>query len=256
MGTIKMKMYVEILTPLPMTNRDDGERILGLLERHLPSCLPDKVGNWEPIDRVFELDRKDAMLDLWQWPFLAIKKKPRMNAGFFMRKGKMLQHASWGLDFAYGDVDIDEISGFLREAARLLEADFACLTLLTQPEIEIGRRNGTVLPLDKKRTRFNFLVTSQVIQKCIPDVYWITIFGAPYVKMFGKGKLLSTPAHEVEALNANTIAIQLTPSLEDMRSDPSGFAELRAKLKAFLGEAAFFDPERTGDCERPEFIWR
>ncbi|SPF44947.1 hypothetical protein SBDP1_520002 [Syntrophobacter sp. SbD1] len=256
MGAVKIKMYAEILSPLPMTSREDGERVLSLWESCLPNCLPDKVGNWEPIDQVFALDRKDDMLNLWRWPFFAVKKKPKMHAGFFMRKGKMLQHASWILDFAYGDVNSNEIAQFLRQAATLFEADLGCLTLLTNTEIEVGRANGTVRPLNKKGTRFSFSISSQMIQKCIPDVHWITIFGTPYLKMFGKEKLLSAPAHKAEALNDDTIIVQLTPSLEDMRGDPSGFAEARARLKAFLGETAFFDAERAGECKRPEFIWK
>jgi hypothetical protein len=256
MGAIKIKMYVEILSPLPMTSREDGERILDLWENHLPSYLPDKVGNWEPIDQLFVLDRRDVTLSFWRWPFFALKKKPEMHAGFFMRKGKMLQHASWILDFVYGDVNLNEITQFLRRAAILLDADLGCLTLLTDAEIKVGRENGTVRPLNKNGTRFNFSISSQMLQKCIPDLHWITIFGSPYLKLFGKDKLLSAPAHEVGALNDHTIAIQLTPSLEDMQNDPSGFAEARTKLKAFLGETAFFDPERTGDCKRPEFTWK
>jgi len=82
-------------------------------------------------------------------------------------------------------VDLKELARFLREAAKALEGDFGCLTLLTSAEIEAGRRNATVLTLDKSATRFDFFISSQGIQRCIPDVYWMTVFGAPYVKMFG-----------------------------------------------------------------------
>ena len=113
-----------------------------------------------------------------------------------MRKGQLLQHATWLLCFDYGDVDVRELTRFLQEASKMLEGDFGCLTLLTETEIEAGRKNGAVSALDKRATRFNFLVSSPDIRKCLPDVYWMTVFGAPYVKMFGRDRLLSAPVHK------------------------------------------------------------
>ena len=110
--------------------------------------------------------------------------------------------------------------------------------------------------LNKQATRFDFLITSQNIQRCVPDVYWMTVFGAPYVKMFGREKLLTAPVHKAEALDEKTVAVQLTPRLEDLRSDPAAFAETKRRLKTFLGDTAFFDPEQLGNCQRPEFVWR
>jgi len=183
---LRENIYVEILTPQPLTSPEEGERVLRVWNSYLHSCLPDKVGNWEPVDQAFDLEERDAILGLWRWPFLAVKSKPRMDAQVFMRKGQLLQHATWLLCFDYGDVDVRELTRFLQEASKMLEGDFGCLTLLTETEIEAGRKNGAVSALDKRATRFNFLVSSRDIRKCLPDVYWMTVFGAPYVKMFGR----------------------------------------------------------------------
>jgi len=193
---LREKIYVEILTPQPLTSPEEGERVLRLWHSYLPSWLPDKVGNWEPVDQAFDLDERDAILRLWRWPFLAVKSKPRMDAEVFMRKGQLLQHAAWLLCFDHGDVDVRELTRFLQEASKVLEADFGCLTLLTDGEIEAGRRNGAVLALDRRATRFTFGISSRAIRTCIPDVYWMTVFGAPYVKMFGRDRLLSAPVHK------------------------------------------------------------
>ena len=109
-------MFLEILTPKPLTSREEGGRVLHLWRSYLPSCLPDKVGNWEPVDQVFHPEDRDAILALWRWPFLAVKSKPKMGARVFMRKGKILQHASWVLSFDYGGVDVKFYPGGVRPA--------------------------------------------------------------------------------------------------------------------------------------------
>ena len=224
---LREKIYVEILTPHPLTSPEEGERVLRLWHSYLPSCLPEKVGNWEPVDQAFDLDERDAILRLWRWPFLAVKSKPRMDAEVFMRKGELLQHATWKLCFDYGDVDVRELTRFLQVASKMLEGDFGCLTLLTHAEIEAGRKNGAVSALDRRATRFNFLISSRDIRKCIPDVYWMPVFGAPYVKMFGRDRLLSAPVHKAETLGEAAISLQLTPSLGDVRADASLFAQTK-----------------------------
>ena len=253
---MKEEIYIQLLTPLPLTSRDEGKRVLELWETFLPSYLPDSCGNYEPIDQPFDLHHRDAILDHWKWPFLAKKEKPRMESSIWMRKGGMVQHAAWKFVFRFGETDVRTLAGFVEAAAKELEVDFGCLTMLTQSEIAAGRHNGTVMPLDRKGTRFNFGITSQDVQRCIPDVYWLTIFGQPYVKMFGKDKLLCAPAHRVEAVSDALVLVQLTPTLEDTRNEEAAFATAKGKLKSFLGETAFYDSARHGMNMLPNFVWR
>lgn len=177
-----------------------------------------------------------------------------MESSIWMRRGGILQHAAWKFVIPFADAHVHALVEFVRAAAKELEVDFGCLTLLTQREIAAGRCNGTVMPLDRKATRFNFGVTSQDLQKCIPDVYWLTVFGRPYVEMFGKSKLLHAPACDVEAVSDGLVLLQLTPQLEDTRKEDSVVA--KAKLKSFLGEAAFFQSERQAASLGPRFVWR
>ncbi len=46
-----------------------------------------------------------------------------------------------------------------------------------------------------------------------PDLVWYNVFGEPYIKLFGKEKLLSTPGFMVEELSGNLIAIQLQDNI-------------------------------------------
>ena len=173
-----------------------------------------------------------------------------------MRKGNMLQHATWMMSFDFSENHLEEIQQFVIEAAKFLEADFGCMMLLTETEVEAGRKNGTVHPLDKKATRFNFISPSYLLQKYIPDVYWMTILGAPYVEMFGRSKLLSAPVHRAEAIGESIVMFQLTPTIKDGSADPARHGEAKVQLKTFLGENAFFKSGINQECIHPEFVWR
>jgi len=256
MGTKIETIYVDIQTPLLLSTRQEHERILKLWEDYLPECLPDKYGNSEPVDLTFDLTKRDEILNHFRWPLLAVKAKPRVRASVWMRSPKKLLHSSWKLSFTLGEVNVDRLNQFLRASAKELAADFCCLTLFTDAEIDFGRRNRTAWNLDKKATKFQFDIYSQFLQQCLPDVYWTTIFGAPYVKMFGKQKLLSAPAYRVEALNDSLVSIQLTESLENVKANPIAFAETKMQLKSFLGEDAFFRPGKLGQCKCPDFVWK
>jgi hypothetical protein len=256
MGTKVETIYIDIQTPLLLSTRQEHERILELWGHYLPECLPDKYGNSEPIDLIFDLSKRDEILSHFRWPLLAVKTKPKVNASVWMRSPKKFLHSSWKLSFTFGEVNVDRLIPFLRAAAKELAADFCCLTLFTDSEIDFGRRNRTAWNLDKKATKFQFDIYSQFLQQCLPDVYWTTIFGEPYVKMFGKDKLLSAPAHQVEALSDSLISIQMTESLESVKANPPAFVEAKMRLKSFLGEDAFFRPGKIGQCKHPDFVWR
>jgi hypothetical protein len=79
------------------------------------------------------------------------------------------------------------------------------------------------------------------LRKWLKDLYWFTIFGRPYIKMFGRERLLTAPAHEVHELSKGAISIKLTTAIEDTQEDWERFKSVRALCKAHLGSDAFFD---------------
>lgn len=245
------QICVEIITPAPLTSRVEGEKILGLWETYLPDCLPDKYGNWEPIDLAFDLADRDGILEKWKWPFLATKRRPKMDASVFMRRGPKPLHAFWCLAFRVGEVQPSKLALFLEHATSELDADFGCLTLLTRAEIDEGLKNKSVQALDRKATQFIFSIYSQHLQQCLPDVYWTTVFGPPYVAMFGRDKLLSAPAFRAKALCEDRVLLQLTQDIGDVSHNPAEFANLKQEVKDFLGSDSFYPK-----CSRqPVFIW-
>src|SRR5882757_6757942 len=92
--------------------------------------------------------------------------------------------------------------------------------------------------LDTGRTEKNLFVTTHDLSKYVPDVYWTTIFGAPYVKLFSREKLLSAPAHRVEELENGSVVLQLTPDLRDTVTDEAAFEGVRKAVKDHLDSDA------------------
>jgi hypothetical protein len=153
-------------------------------------------------------------------------------------------------------VEVSDLVQFVHAASRDLQADLGCIALLTPTEIEFGYKNGTVSPVNVKRTQFNFFIAGHRLQKYLPDIYWLTTFGPPYLDMFGRDRLLSAPVFKAEALDAEHVSLQLTPKLRDLEVNPDGYEWVKRRVKEHLGADAFFDPDRRGECRVPNFVWK
>jgi hypothetical protein len=154
-------------------------------------------------------------------------------------------------------VEQNALSTFLRTAAVALKADFACLHLLTASEIERGRANRSVTALHKKATRFNFFLASKDLKRRIPDIYWTTVFGQPYLELFGKERLLSTPAYRVDVLSERMVLLQISKELSEVGDHTGTFSRARERAILHLGEKAFFRSaaEAVGDYRAPNFAF-
>lgn len=70
----------------------------------------------------------------------------------------------------------------------------------------------------------------------LPEINWMLILGEPYIRMFGRDKLMSTPCHSVRAIGEHTVALQLTENLFEPVP-----ADIRKAVKEHLGEDAFVE---------------
>jgi hypothetical protein len=242
-----LKIALEILSPLLLTKREDGEKIFDLWQKYLSGLLPDRFGYCEPIDQPFDPRDIETALNGWQWSFFAVKRRPAVDASIFKRKATQRLHAGWSLAADVGAASQAELITFLKMASVTLQADFSCLHLLTQSELQRGRASGVVTALDKKATKFHFLIASRELQQRIPDLFWATVLGGPYVEMFGRDRLLSAPAFSAESLSNETVLLQTTEKLTDVEQHSDVFNEARSRIKAHLGRDAFFRTEDSGD---------
>jgi hypothetical protein len=157
-----------------------------------------------------------------------------------MRKRSQCIHSTWILSFDSEAANQSDLLKFLKAASTTLEADLACLTLLTPTELDLGLASRAVLALDKRRTKFSFFISSKDLQNRVPDLFWVTVFGEPYVEMFGRERLLSAPAYETQLLTSGIVMLQLSEVLTDVENDPSKVNATRSRIKTHLGQDAFF----------------
>lgn len=83
--------------------------------------------------------------------------------------------------------------------------------------------------------------------KHLPALYWSQVFGPPYVRLFGLEKLLSTPAFKVEQLGPETVYLQLTESIFDVRERYDHVDAVREKVKAHIDDNIIFNPNNPPD---------
>jgi hypothetical protein len=252
-------IILEVLSPMSLRSPKEARVVLELWKKHLPELLPDKYGYWEPIDRRFDRSNFEEVLNDWQWGFLSVKKKPSVDANIWMRKGAKQQlHSTLIFRLESGAASDAKLLDFLRAVSNEINGDFACLHILTPGEVARGLKNWAVSPLDKKGTKFSFLIASKDLQQRIPDVYWVTVFGAPYIGMFGEEKLLSSPVYHSDRLSNGSVMLQLTEELSDVERQPEAIELVRSAVKTHLGQDAFFQPslEPTHAYRVPQFSFQ
>lgn len=82
------------------------------------------------------------------------------------------------------------------------------------------------------------------ITHATPGLYWLNFFGAPYVDLMGRERLLSAPAYEVKPVD-DGVLIALDEAADGWQSE--AYRRRERAVIAHLGEQYFFsrhDPER------------
>jgi hypothetical protein len=110
---------------------------------------------------------------------------------------------------------------------------------------------------DTAHTEKNLYVVTLDLNKWLPDIYWTTVFGRPYVELFSRERLLSCPAYRVKELDNGSIVVQLTPELKDIAAEEAAFERVRQDARNHLDTDAFFNPAKGVDYRYrvPEFVW-
>lgn len=195
--------------------------------------IPDIYGFNEPLK--FKYDIKDITGPTKIWMHEEVNRKlSKYNqaAGSLMLEAKNEQrgffHFSWDkmksnpkFNFTNFIVGAD----YLREYDNYKEfiKIYKKLVSITEPVYGFVVNNS----LTNSRAPYNLKIR-------LPEIRWMNFYGKPYVKMFGKEKLLSTPCFKAEAITEDIIAIQATENLfEDIPE------EVKTNIKMHLGEDAF-----------------
>jgi hypothetical protein len=163
----------------------------------------------------------------------------------------------WSISLSVKDFDQPTFCKLLQRSAAAFSADFGLIHTITETEISRGRAHGSISFLDTAKTEKHLYVAMPMLKKCVPDIYWTTVFGRPYVELFSRERLLSCPAHHIRELDNGSVVIQLTPELKDIAAEEAAFERVRQDARSHLNNDAFFDPAKGLDYQYrvPEFVW-
>jgi hypothetical protein len=210
----------------------------------VPQLTPELCGPTEPVRQPFTLDTLLANWSSWSSMFIALRRRPTML--MMVDTDALDRHSSLKVSMdeqvLAGGISIEALTQFLKTIVGILGVDFALLHLLTEHEIPDGLASDAVAPFGRPgKPSYSVSVNTHVLRRYIPQLYWATVLGAPYVRLFGRATLLSAPTYLVEELPDGAIYLQLSESPLDLQPRRAEVdAALRA-VQAHLNHNAFFN---------------
>ena len=222
----------------------------------------------------------------WGHQFFILKReqpKVFMQASFAPSTSPRPRHSSISFfDFQLLDpAQLSTLTTFVKELAQTFHADYAMAHILSQNELEdwlarrLETRTTSPAPLASQivarlRTRISREGYAKVLwgaeclklqtvnlQRCLPNLYWLNIFGPACAAMFGRRRLMEVPAASVETLAYGGTATQLTNDLEDSKEGWEIFKAVRAKCRNHLDSNVFCDSamRRDHQYQTPTFFY-
>lgn len=270
-----IELTATVLVPERITSMGKGRTFLHLLLKHFPRHVPERFGEAEPLTERFDPGNLDSVLRAWgHFSFIAERSNPPtlVFVLFCPVVSRNPRHSSISLLRFQSDQtdDAHRVSAFVCEAAEIFGADYAVAHILTRTELEdrlaVIRQRPAVWPqasgewsvayLRKRAEREGFAsVLSHMrdghntvrLRKGIRDLSWVTVFGGPYLELFGRERVLTTPAAVVRELSNGAVALTLTEGLNDTNEAWESYKVDRDRCKAHLDSDAFLDASMPPD---------
>jgi hypothetical protein len=266
----------KILVPAFLKLRVEGARFMQLLFSHFPSYVPNRFGRDEPLRKKFLPGGLDLLLEEWgHLGFGAMRTVPptmEMHVWFAMESIPKPHHTSITVRLdAVEQCALSSIQSFLTDCAIEFGAHLAVAHILTEVELLEKIERLRTLPgtnpaymvrrmekLGVAETLHGMTVLQFLTKNLrlnIPDLCWLTIFGPPYIQLFGRDKLLSTPAAEVRELGDQSVLVKVTADIPDTPEGWRVFKASRERCKTHLNSDAFYDSAASLDkiYRVPEF---
>lgn len=217
-----------------------------------PQFVPTRSGETEPLRWVYDERNADTFAAKWKTSLIWRGAKPRSlgmvyTARYPYTPGNF-KHTSFFFDAklkSSGEQEFVRLANYLSSE---MEIDFGLVHHLNAPDLARSSAGTLLFLLDPEKNRWSLTLTSHQLRFGLPDVFWKTYFGPPYVEMIGEDLLMSAPAFEVSRPGQGIIAIQLTSSLDDCIHQPQAVEDARNRLIDHLGNE-FFNP--TCDKSHP-----
>jgi hypothetical protein len=258
---MKSLIFLNIVTRKSLVSVDEGITFFGGLAEHGGVLLPERYGNSEPLKgRLQTGGDLGSLLLAWEFPFLWTAHRAKVTGSVWHGISPPPSQGTIKVSVDRNLITEVQTLALTTSLCSSFLADFALIQLLTPLECERGSQRDVVSFADRAGTKdpILFLPAIKLRTKYVPDLYWLTLFGPPYVKIFGRERLLSAPVYRVEELPYGGVSLQLTPSLTDLTTNPEEFEETRRAVLDHLNCDVFLDPTKAENYNyrRPDFLNR
>jgi hypothetical protein len=213
-------------------SREDGTALLNLLVEEIPDFAPDFYNNYEPINRPF-VSVEETIAAWQQDPFLwKHRRGPKSEGSVFFAKPNRFTNLTITFVAGTAQFSTNKLAWFLRLCAVRFDAVFGYLHLLTGAEHEdIGFEASNKIEVG---------VFEHALKKGIPSLCWATIWGEPYINLFGASTLDTAPVAVLNRLSDTHFYMQLTDSLFDIRDNHDQFRQCKSAAMDHLGRQFFW----------------
>jgi hypothetical protein len=247
MKTKSLKAHIQVNSNTLLTpSFSDPDDFSALIEDFVSSLVIYKPSHWgfdEPFNNVFDMSQVRSELRKGYNDFSWKRKSPPKGWGVFKKRTyplKGTKHASNYLDVsANSETQVSSHLEYLKHTAMKFGADYIFCDSLSMGYRDYAMVNG-LAPSGRL-----LMVFTHTLVRCLPDIVWWQCFGPAYVRLFGLGKLLSTPAYKVEQIGPEMVCLQLSESLFDVHNQYSEVHAVRQRVKEHLDDNIFFSVDNS-----------
>src|SRR5262249_30661355 len=154
---------------------EDARKLFQIWAENAFRFFPDRSGSYEPLRHHFSLSSLEEAIRTWKFAFYVERKAPpKLEASIFMQYGPHREHSTWKI--ALKNVKVFEQPAFskmLECAAVSFSANFGFIHRITKTGTTRGVANGTTSYLDTARTEKYLYVSSPILRRFVPDIYWM-----------------------------------------------------------------------------------
>ncbi len=234
-----------------------------LFLRYFPRHVPMRLGNGVNPSVDFDPKNLDVVLKHWNRRDLSFHGDHLSLLGQVLRpRPSCIRRQTEIFVYAFED-DPGAVKAFIYELSDAFAADYATAHILTkdqerrklQARVERAWLKSPALAKKyeeqmkknleewpKRRALGPEITAINVKRGCIAELNWLNVFGPPYVALFGRERLLATPAHEVRQLPYGGIGVEITDGLEETPDAWERLAIARTRAKEHLDNNAFCNP--------------
>lgn len=221
------RVVINILTPSQLKRKEEGKQILEEWLLLAPQYAPERYGSYQPVRTPFDPANIDAAVSDWDFSFLVTRRKPGMAGTVFTGSSRDRTHGWINIGFEYKPELFPSLRQFFTGICTGFESEFAYMHLVPGNQ-ELN-------------------ITTYELRKGIPDLYWLTLFGKPYVTLFGRERILSSPRAIISEPAPDLFGIQLSEDIREVATNSDELFETAQQIKHHLNNNAFFESELGPD---------